>query len=173
MIVLIGESGAGKDSILNELEKIGYKRAINYTTRAKRNNDADQKNLVFITKQEFEKMWNNNKLANRAEFNNEFYGIASESLKEDGVAIAITQSIKDIKEKIREQNLDVNLKCFYIFVSEEERIKRMKNRGDSEENIEKRIEIDREKFKNAKEVVDYTIENIDLKEAVNNIRKLL
>ena len=36
MIILIGESGSGKTTILKELEKIGYNRIKDYTTREKR-----------------------------------------------------------------------------------------------------------------------------------------
>ena len=36
----------------------------------------------------------------------------------------------------------------------------------------KRIEIDRKKFENARTVVDYVVENIDLEKTVNNIIEL-
>lgn len=67
MIILIGESGSGKTTILNELEKRGFKKAINYTTRAKRN-EQELSEYKFITKEEFEEMWREGKLLQRAEF---------------------------------------------------------------------------------------------------------
>ena len=78
--------------------------------------------------------------------------------------------IKCLKQRVQELVLD-NMKIisFYIYVPAEERTKRMLTRGDSIESIQKRLEIDNEKFKNAKEVVDYVIENKVLEDAVNEI----
>ena len=167
MIILIGESGTGKTAILNELEKIGYEKVVNYTTRKKRNKEDNE--YKFITKKELEKKWENNKLIQKAEFGNEFYGMGIESLKENVVGISIVESVEDIKNKIKELKLHINLKCFYIYTSEEIRKERMKKRGESEESIKKRIEIDKEKFKNVEKVADYVVENREVKDAVKNI----
>ena len=170
MIILIGESGSGKTTILNELEKIGYKKAINHTTRPKRKTDDELNEYKFLSKEEFNKMWSEGKLLQRAEFNNEFYGISTDSLKSDIACISITDSVKDIKERVEELKIkDVDIKTFYIYVPEEERINRMLKRGDSMEAINKRLEIDKEKFIEAKEVADYVIENINLEDAVKEI----
>lgn len=163
----------GKTTILNELEKRGFKKAINHTTRGKRVGEDSLNEYKFITKEEFNYMWEHGKLLQRAEFNNEYYGIGIDSLKEDVACIQITDSIKDIKQKAKELNMDnTKIVSFYIFVPEEERIARMRNRGDGEESILKRIEIDRKKFENARTVVDYVVENIDLEKTVNNIIEL-
>jgi len=170
MIILIGESGSGKTTILNELEKRGFKKAINHTTRAKRKTDDELNEYKFLTKEEFNKMWNEGKLLQRAEFNNEFYGISTDSLKPDIVCVSITDSVKDIKKRVEELGIeDVDIKTFYIYVPEEERINRMLKRGDNIETINKRLEIDKEKFLEAKNVADYIIENVHLETAVNDI----
>ena len=170
MIILIGESGSGKTTILNELEKRGFKKAINHTTRPKRKTDDELNEYKFLSKEEFNKMWNEGKLLQRAEFNNEFYGISIDSLKTDIACISITDSVKDIKKRVEELNIkNVDIKTFYIYVPEEERINRMLKRGDSLEAINKRLEIDKEKFREAKTVADYIIENIELDTAVSSI----
>lgn len=173
MIILIGESGSGKTTILNELEKRGFKKAVNHTTRPRREEEKETAEYVFVTKDEFNDMWDAGKLLQRAEFNNEYYGISSESLKEDVACIQIVDSIKDVKAKAFELGFDDrNITCFYIYVPAEERTKRMLARGDSLEGIQKRLEIDSEKFKTAKEVVDYVVENKVVQEAVDEIIKL-
>ena len=170
MIILIGESGSGKTTILNELEKRGFKKAINHTTRPKRKTDDELNEYKFLTKDEFNKMWNDGELLQRAEFNNEFYGISTDSLKPNIACVSITDSVKDIKKRVEELEIkDVDIKTFYIYVPEEERVSRMLKRGDSKEAINKRLEIDKEKFKEATKVADYTIENVNLEDAVNNI----
>lgn len=170
MIILIGESGSGKTTILNALAQKGYRKAVNNTTRQKREGEEELGEYRFITKEEFEKMWENNQLLQRAEFNNEYYGIGIESLQEDVVCISIVDSVQDIKNKVQEMKLmNISLITFYIHVSTEERIKRMLKRGDPIEAIQKRISIDKEKFKDAEKVADYVVENINVEETVNEI----
>jgi guanylate kinase len=170
MVVLIGEGGGGKTAILNELEKRGFKKATNFTTRKRRKEEENIAEYIFLSKEEFNQMWDEGKLVQRAEFCGEYYGITSDSLKDNIACISIVNSIKDIKNRILELNIkDVNVISFYIYVDEQERRKRMKKRGDSEEEIEKRIEKDRQIFQHAREIVDYTIVNEDLNNTVNEI----
>lgn len=173
MVILIGEGGTGKTTILNELVKRGYKKPINNTTRPKREDDENTKEYNFVTKEEFEKMWKENKLLQRAEFNGEYYGLDINSLKDDIACVSIVDSVKDIKKRQKELGKeDMNLKVFYITIPEEERRERMLKRGDSEEKINQRIQIDNNKFKEARTVSDYVIENINLNETVNKIIEL-
>jgi len=164
MIILIGESGSGKTTVLNELEKRGIKKVINHTTRKPRPGEKELGEYKFITKEEFENLWKEGKLLQRAEFNGEYYGTL-EGSNENSAVISIVDSVKDIKRKIK------NTITFYITVPEEVRVERMRLRGETEESIKKRIEIDKEKFKKAKEVSDYVIENINLEDTVNEILK--
>ena len=115
MIILIGESGSGKTSILNELLKNGY-----------RDND------VFIQRD---------------------------------------LNIQETRDRAQEQGIDT-IKCFYIFVPAEERTKRMLTRGDSFESIQRIMEMENDKLKNAKEVADFVIENKVLEDAVEEIMRL-
>lgn len=173
MIILIGESGSGKTTILNKLVEKGFEKAINHTTRAKRDNEENTKEYKFINKDEFNKMWENGELLQRAEFNNEYYGISTSSLKDNVVCISIVDSVKDIKNRTKELDIkNVNIITIYVYVSEQERINRMKQRGDTEESIQTRLRLDREKFKKAKEIADFTVENIDIDETVNKIIEL-
>ena len=173
MIILIGESGSGKTTILNKLVEKGFEKAINHTTRLPRDNEKNTNEYKFISKDEFNKMWENGELLQRAEFNNEYYGISTSSLKDNVVCISIVDSVKDIKNRAKELNIkNVNIITIYVYVSEQERINRMKQRGDTEESIATRLKIDKEKFKKAKEIADFTVENIYIDETVNKIIKL-
>ena len=174
MIILIGESGSGKTTILNKLVEKGYEKAINHTTRTPRGNEIENGEYKFISKEEFNDMWDKGELLQRAEFNNEYYGISTSSLKDNVVCISIVNSVKDIKERAEELKLkDVAIKTIYVYVDERERINRMKARGDSDESIQTRIKIDREKFKEAQAVADYVVENKDIDETVNKIIELV
>lgn len=173
MIILIGESGSGKTTILNKLVELGFEKAINHTTRKPRENEENTKEYKFLSKEEFNKMWDNGELLQRAEFNGEYYGISTSSLKKNGVCISIVDSVKDIKNRAKELNMeDVKIITIYVYVNEQERTRRMEARGDSADSIQTRITIDREKFAKAKEVADFIVENIDVDEAVKEILKI-
>ena len=163
----------GKTTILNELEKRGYTKAINHTTRPIREGEEENSEYNFVTKDEFNNLWDEGKLLQRAEFNNEYYGISVDSLRDDVACIQIVSSIADVKSKAFELGLDdKDVVCFYIYVPAEERTKRMLIRGDSIESIQKRLEIDNEKFKQAREVADFVVENIKLQDAVEEIIRI-
>lgn len=169
MIILIGESGSGKTTILKELEKIGYNRIKDYTTREKREGE-DEQEYIFVTKEKFEKLWNNKKLLQRAEYNGEFYGLSAENIDENSCCIQIVESINDIKEGLKRIGKEnIKIKVFYIHVTAEERTKRMLKRGDSIEKIQNRLIIDKEKFREVNKIADEIIENIDLNKAIDDI----
>ena len=175
MIILIGEGGCGKTTILNELEKRGYTKAINHTTRPKRESEETLKEYVFLSKEEFEQMWNEGKLLQRAEFGGEHYGISVASLADNVACIQIVKSIEDVKQRAKELGReDAKIVSFYVYVSPEERTKRMLARGDNINNIQKRIEVDNGKFKEAKDIVDYVVENKkdELEQTVDKIIEL-
>lgn len=163
------KAGHGKTTILNELEKRGMKKAVNYTTRPRRESEKEKAEYEFITKPQFEEMWEQGKLLQRAEFNGEYYGISIDSLDNNVACIQIVDTVKDVKNKAKELGKNPQILTFYIEVDEQERMKRMKNRGDSISSIQKRIEIDKEKFQHAKEVADYIIPNKNVAEAVEDI----
>lgn len=159
----------GKTTILNELEKRGMKKAINYTTRPRRESEKEKAEYEFISKPQFEEMWKQGKLLQRTEFDGEYYGISIDSLEKNVVCIQIVDTVKDVKNKANELGKNPQILTFYIEVDEQERMRRMKNRGDSISSIQKRIEIDKEKFQHAKEVADYIIPNKNVAEAVEDI----
>lgn len=153
----------GKTAIQNELLKLGYNVSINYTTREKRINEVDDIDYHFITKDEFEKMWANGSIIEKSIFNNNYYGIGKESAKEDIVCILDPNGLNQIKQT------GIKIVSFYIDLDEEEKIKRMIKRGDNKEEILIKNDLDNIRFKNAENLVDYVVENIDLNETVKFI----
>ena len=149
MIFLIGKSGAGKTTLQRELERRGWKAVVSYTTRPKRYEGED--NHIFISRAEFEKL---NMMA-KVEFNGELYGATEEQICESDIYVIDPEGLKQVK------GLGVSI---YIKVDDNELIRRMRQRGDSEEMIRKRVENDKEKFKDAEELCDIIFEGMTLED---------
>lgn len=91
--------------------------------------------------------------------------------RDDEVCIQMDSSIEDVKNKAKEQGFDT-VKTIYISVPAEERTKRMLTRGDSVESIQRIMEMENEKFKNAKDIADFVVKNDVLQDAVEEIIRL-
>ena len=53
MLLLVGKSASGKDTVKKELIKMGMKAVVTYATRPPRNGEIDGVTYHFITKEEF------------------------------------------------------------------------------------------------------------------------
>ena len=98
MIVLLGKTASGKDTILNELvKKYNYRKMITYTTRPMRKGEIQDKTYHFISDEEF--------LRRNAEYNSQFLNAQekiSEMAKKSDEEVKIEDKIKTISQKLRE-----------------------------------------------------------------------
>ena len=76
LVVVSGFSGAGKGTLMKELLKRydNYALSISATTRAPREGETDGKEYFFVTKEQFEKMRDERKLVEYAQYVNNYYG---------------------------------------------------------------------------------------------------
>ena len=76
LVVVSGFSGAGKGTLMKELLKRydNYALSISATTRAPREGETDGKEYFFVTKEQFEKMRDERKLIEYAQYVNNYYG---------------------------------------------------------------------------------------------------
>lgn len=131
MIFLIGASGSGKSTLAKRLVDKGYKEVVSYTTRPKRYED--EGGHIFVDK------YDGNGIA-YSKFNGYEYWCTQEQLNTCDVYVVDWNGIDMLRDK------GIEGIVVYIDVSEEERVRRMKLRGDSDEMIESRIENDRKMF---------------------------
>lgn len=85
LVVLSGFSGSGKGTIIKELlnkHKSYYALSISATTRAKRGLEEDGREYFFKTKEEFEKMIENNELIEYALYVENYYGTPKSYVEE-------------------------------------------------------------------------------------------
>ena len=158
IIVLVGKTASGKTTVANELCKNhGYKRIITYTTRPMRENEVQDVDYHFISDEQFNKMVENNEFTEYKRYNTAHgvwsYGsvITSEQeLSDDCYVIVLTpQGLRDLSKKMSRYI------AFYLNVSFESQLERLKKRGDEEQQIIKRLQNDAKDFENVFDIVDY------------------
>lgn len=160
VILLIGESGSGKNTVQDNLEKLyGCVPLLSYTTRPKRT--PDENTHTFVTMEEFEQIVKNEKVVAFTNFDNNLYCATDKQLEQSDVYIIDVKGLQNLLDLKFEKAIDIPFVTVYLQVPEEERIKRMKKRGDSKQAIKQRIEHDRIAFECVSEICNYTIDNVD------------
>ena len=162
MIVLVGKTCSGKDSIKQELIKRGKKSIVTYTTRSRREGEIQDVTYHFIDKNSFIKMKREKFFAETTSYlvaNNDiwYYGTALEDLFNDTSNTVIIVN-PDGLEKIRQID-GLDFTSFYIKSKNSVIKKRLKKRGDNRKEAKRRIKADNEDFKDIECMTDFTIEN--------------
>lgn len=175
MIVLIGKTASGKDTILNKLiEKYGYKKLITHTTRPMRKGEIQDKTYHFISDEEFLKKKENGDFLECNEFDTVEgiwrYGSAKEdylNANENTVVILTPSGLSALKVYIARQKVDIDITSIYIYANNTTIAKRLKKRGDKKEEAERRIKADNDDFHEVFNVVDKIVYNNELDDVDN------
>lgn len=177
LVVVSGPSGAGKDSIINELLKrkeINAWISISMTSRLPRGNEKNGKDYFFVTKEEFEDNIKKGNLLEYAIYNDNYYGTPKHKITEylnkgiDVILIIEIQGALQIKDLIPD--------ALFIFImppSMEELKERLIARGtDSSDKIISRFKI---AYQEINEVTkyNYVVVNDILKNAVDKVASIL
>lgn len=177
LIVVSGPSGAGKDTIINEVIKrknINAWISISMTSRLPRGNEENGKEYFFVTKEEFEDNIKKGNFLEYAEYNGNYYGTPKHKIDEylnkgiDVILIIEIQGALQIKELIPE--------ALFIFImppSMDELKNRLIARGtDSNEKIISRFKT---AYQEINEVTkyNYVVVNDVLENAVEKVSSIL
>lgn len=162
IIVLLGKSCSGKDSIKKELIKRGAKSLVTYTTRPPRDGEINGVAYNFMCNHTFLDLEENGYFAettyyDTANMGRVYYGTSFNSLKcadNNTVVILNPDGLRSIK-KI--EGLDIV--SFYITSKKSVLKKRLKARGDNRKEAKRRMKADKRDFKDIVYEVDYTIDN--------------
>ncbi|MSS07131.1 guanylate kinase [Clostridium sp. WB02_MRS01] len=159
MILLIGKTASGKDTILNEIVKLGYEKLVTYTTRPMRPGEIDGINYHYISSEEFllkdkEGFFAETTSYNVATDETWYYGSAIEDFNRDKVMIVNPDGVKQIR-KIKSLNPIV----FYIQADEKMIRKRLRKRGDNKKESKRRIAADDRDFFGIEKYVNFSINN--------------
>lgn len=130
IIAIIGESGAGKDTLLKAMLKAYpfYHEIISCTTRPPREGEEDGINYHFLTEAEFfdERIADN--VLESCWFNNWQYGTLKTALSAEQVNIGVFNP-EGVRSLLKRQ--DVDLKVFWVQVPGKERLIRQLNREEN------------------------------------------
>ena len=175
LVIISGPSGSGKTSICNLLAKNPkIKQSVSYTTRKPRDGERDGIEYCFIEKSEFEKLVDENKFIEYAEYCGCLYGTSVTTIKEaiDNEEILILAI--DVKGAL--QVIDKMPEAISIFINapDDETLKlRLKNRlTDDDAVIDKRFIVAKEEMEYSK-YYDYCVINDKLDDAVKEIEGIL
>lgn len=179
IIVLVGCSASGKDSIAKELsEKYGYKFVVSHTSRPMRPYEKNGINYNFVSRKQFEKMIENNEFIEHREYltlvNNIpdkwLYGCHKDSINLNLNSYVVILDITGLKAFKKEFGDDVI--SFYIDVDPSERSFRARRRYGYDKTEWKRRLKDDEKVFN-KNIINkeclFTVENYVLKDCIKEI----
>ena len=176
LFVISGPSGTGKGTICKELlsRSDSMRLSISMTTRGPREGEVHGVHYLFMTKEEFNKMAENNDFLEHAEFAGNYYGTPLPPIIEktsNGISVILeieVKGFKQVKEKMPEA-----ISVFLAPPSMEELERRLRNRGtDSEEKILERLSIAKEEMK-LSEKYDYIVVNDDVDRAVREIINII
>ena len=167
VVLIVGRSASGKDSVVRELTKLGYKQLISYTTRPRRIGETDTH--IFITDEDVEKYKDD--IIAYTEIGSNKYFATKQQLQDADLYVIDPKGIKYLKRNIK----DIKFVTIHINLPTEERFKRALNRGDEVEDIIKRFNAENDQFD---ELVlngeyDYSITNYNLNKTVEVVKKII
>ena len=177
LFIISGPSGAGEDSIINELEKLlSIERVVTTTTREKRRGESDGKPYYFISQEEFKKGVAENRFFEYAqEYNKQFYGVTNEEIqrviKSDKIGIWKIEykGVMTVK-KIMPEVIAILITTKSLEILKQ----RILRRGASKEFAEERMIYTKEWLKH-KDIYDYEVVNYEgkLDEAVEKVKEII
>lgn len=135
IIVLIGEAGSGKDSLMQGVlqENPNLHEIVSYTTRPPREGEIDGINYNFISGEKFGDKVVNGEMIEAACFNGWFYGTGYASLRSDCINIGVFNPT-GVESLLAAQ--DVEILVFYVRASDKERLLRQLNREENPDVME-------------------------------------
>lgn len=175
LYVVSSPAGAGKTTIVNILlqEIPSLKRVITYTTRNIRKNEIDGVDYVFKSQEEFETLIRQGAFLEYAIVHGNYYGTPKKDVLEyiekgfDVILVIDVQGMKQVKV-----NFPQAITIFILPPSVDELVQRMKVRGESPEEIEKRLKTAFSEFPAWKEY-DYVVINDNLQKAKEEIKCII
>ena len=179
LVILSGVAGAGKDTIKKELIKRmeNVESLPSYTSRAIRGGDVEGETYHFISREEFEKMIENEEFYEYDIHHNQYYGTSRKLLNDKIKSGKII--VKDIDvngtEHLKELlGNDTKVVTIFLRVPKEELKHRLENRIDKPSPQEIILRLNRFDYEESRiNLYDYVLKNNDLEKTVQIIMTII
>ena len=179
LVILSGVAGAGKDTIKKELIKRmeNVESLPSYTSRPIREGDVEGGTYHFISREEFEKMIENQEFYEYDIHHNQYYGTSRKLLNDKIKSGKII--VKDIDvngtEHLKELlGNDTKVVTIFLRVPKEELEHRLENRVDKPSPQEIKLRLNRFDYEESRiDMYDYVLRNNDLEKTVQIIMTII
>ena len=177
LLVISSPSGGGKTSIYRALLESGppYEFSVSVTTRPPRGGEEDGVHYRFIGDEEFERLVEEDSLAEWAEVHGHRYGTRKEYVERalDSGRVMIFEIDVQGARQLREAYPEHVVSVFIVPPSPQELERRLRERGtDDDDEIELRLKNARDEIKSYNEF-DYLVYNDILKDAVADVKSIV
>ena len=179
LVILSGVSGAGKDTIKNELinRMDNVESLPSYTTRNPRPGEVEGVQYHFITKEEFEEKIKNNEFYEYDLHHDNYYGTSRKLLNDkikSGKIIVKDIEVNGTENLIKLLKDDVKLVTIFLRVDKDELRRRLEQRGDNLSEEEMNMRLGRIDYEESKiKLYDYMIKNDNLEKTVQIIMSII
>lgn len=165
-LIICGQGGSGKDYLLDQLKKRGFKTSVKTTTRPKRITETEGIDYLFKNREEFI----NSDMIVREKFYNHLgdewlYGIETNQFDKGEAFIMTPGEIEQLPKEVRKN-------CFVVFLNIDESVRRnrLSKRKDYNDSSERRLKADKLDFEN---FTDYDMSIQDPEFSVDDIISLM
>jgi guanylate kinase len=173
-ILIVGQSGSGKDHLMRKLAEKGLKPCLKWTTRPSRKFEQQGITYNFVDDDKFITAINENKFLSYQKFevtpeNSDiltwYYGVTIEEFTESQVFIMTPSELKDLTLEMRKE-------CFVVFldIDRSVRERRLLRRDDKNDSITRRLDADELDFK---ESFDFDLRVTDPEFGVEDVYSLM
>ena len=179
LVVLSGVSGAGKDTIKKALiaRMDNVISLPSYTSRAPRDGEVNGEIYNFVSKEEFEKMIDNNELYEYDVHHDNYYGTSKVLLNEkikSGKIIVKDIDVNGTENLIKLLKNDTKIITIFLKVPKEILKKRLENRADKPDYKQITLRLNRFDYEESKiGMYDYVIKNNDFEKTVRIIQAII
>ena len=179
LVILSGVAGAGKDTIKKELIKRmeNVESLPSYTSRPIREGDVEGGTYHFVSKEEFEKMIENEEFYEYDIHHNQYYGTSRKLLNDKiksgkiivkGIDVNGTEHLKELLGN------DTKVVTIFLRVPKEELKHRLENRIDKPSPQEIILRLNRFDYEESRiNLYDYVLKNNDLEKTVQIIMTII
>lgn len=169
LLLVMGKTGSGKDSVVNKLcERTDLRQIVSYTTRPRRENEGDTH--IFTTREVYEQMQAEGNIAAYTEIAGNLYWTTIDQLYSNDVYIIDPNGVKTL----RDLNLP-NLRLVTVFINVPDKVREeraLKFRKDNKVQFRLRSHSENPQFREMAQnlAFDYSISNLDLSKAYSVLR---